>query len=212
MIVMPSNNSGIQVGYLAGKYQSRIGWLLSPDGWIKPPIWMPYAIDNGAYPAWSNNKPWDKDKFLKHLEKTKTAPKKPLWVVVPDVVAEKDATIANWIPWSNQIRKILHDVPLAFAVQDGMTKKDVPDDAQVIFVGGSTKWKWRNLHSWTNNFPRVHVGRVNSEKLLWAAHEAGAESCDGTGWCRGGENRLKELWRYLEQSKNGDNRPQVQFL
>lgn len=83
MIVMPTNNAGIQVGYMAGKYPNRIGWLLSPDGWIKPPTWMPYAIDNGAYGAWSNNIPWNEDKFLNHLEKTKTAPKKPLWVVVP---------------------------------------------------------------------------------------------------------------------------------
>lgn len=211
MIVMPSNNGGIQIGYLAGKYEGRVGWLLSPDGWQKPPSWMPYAIDNGAYGAYMNNKPWDEDGFLDHLEKTKTAPKKPLWVVVPDVVANRDATIEKWKEWSNRIKEILFNVPLAFAVQDGMTKSDVPKDADVIFVGGTTSWKWKNLHEWTNNFKRVHVGRVNSERLLWIAHEAGAESCDGTGWVRGGEERLQELWRYLEQSQNGDKRPQMKF-
>jgi hypothetical protein len=212
MIVMPSNNGGIQVGYMAGKYPNKIGWLLSPDGWQKPPSWMPYAIDNGAYPAWANNKPWDEDKFLNHLEKTKTAPHKPLWIVVPDVVTDREATIEKWNPWSKQIRDILFKVPLAFAVQDGMTKSDVPEDAEVIFVGGSTEWKWKNLYEWTKNFKRVHVGRVNSERLLWMAHEAGAESCDGTGWVRGGEERLEELHRYLQQSTGGDNRPQLQFL
>lgn len=209
---MPSNNGGIQVGYMAGKYPNKIGWLLSPDGWQKPPSWMPYAIDNGAYPAWANNKPWDEDKFLNHLEKTKTAPHKPLWIVVPDVVTDREATIEKWNPWSKQIRDILFKVPLAFAVQDGMTKSDVPEDAEVIFVGGSTEWKWKNLYEWTKNFKRVHVGRVNSERLLWMAHEAGAESCDGTGWVRGGEERLEELHRYLQQSTGGDNRPQLQFL
>lgn len=93
-----------------------------------------------------------------------------------------------------------------------MTKEDVPTDADVIFVGGSTDWKWKNLYEWTKNFKRVHVGRVNSERLLWIAHEAGAESCDGTGWVRGGEERLEELHRYLQQSTGGDNRPQLQFL
>jgi hypothetical protein len=88
----------------------------------------------------------------------------------------------------------------------------VPSGADVIFVGGTTEWKWRNLRQWTDNFPRVHVGRVNSEKLLWAAHEAGAESCDGTGWMRGGEERLADLWRYLAQSAGGDLRPQPQLL
>ena len=92
-----------------------------------------------------------------------------------------------------------------------MTKEDVPTDADVIFVGGSTDWKWKNLYEWTKNFKRVHVGRVNSERLLWIAHEAGAESCDGTGWVRGGEERLEELHRYLQQSTNGDTRPQQQW-
>lgn len=208
---MPTNNSGIQVGYMAGKYPNRIGWLLSPDGWIKPPSWMPYAIDNGAYGAWSNNIPWNEDKFLNHLEKTKTAPKKPLWVVVPDVVTNREATIEKWKQWSEIVRNTLHNVPLAFAVQDGMKKEDVPKDADVIFVGGSTEWKWKNLYEWTENFDRVHVGRVNSERLLWIAHESGAESCDGTGWVRGGEERLEELHRYLQQSTNGDTRPQQQW-
>ena len=211
MIVMPSNNSGLQVGYLAGKYSGRIGWLISPGGWRKPPSWMPYALDNGAFGAWSNKQPWDAKAFLAHIEKSKTT-HKPRWIVVPDVVADMDATLISWHEWSPQLRAMLPNVPLAFAVQDGMTPYHVPKDADVVFVGGTTEWKWRNLYSWTDNFPRVHVARVNSERLLWMSHEAGAESCDGTGWMRGGEERLEELWRYLEQSANGDRRPQLQFL
>lgn len=211
MIVMPSNNSGVQVGYLAGKFEGRIGWLLSPDGWRQPPSWMPYAVDNGAFPAYTNNVPWNESAFRVHLEKTKTS-HKPLWIVVPDVVADAESTIIRWHEWYPQIKSICPNVPLAFAVQDGMTPHHVPTQADVIFVGGTTSWKWRNLHQWTNNFPRVHVGRVNSEKMLWASHEAGAESCDGTGWMRGGEERMEELVRYLEQSTGGDKRPQFQLL
>jgi hypothetical protein len=202
MIVMPSNNSGIQVGYLAGKYPGRIGWLLSPDGWRKPPSWMSYALDNGAFGAWVNKRPWNAEAFRAHIEKSKTA-HKPSWVVVPDVVTDMEATIISWHEWSPQLRAILPNVPLAFAVQDGMTPYHVPKDADVIFVGGTTEWKWRNLYSWTENFPRVHVGRVNSERMLWMAHDAGAESCDGTGWMRGGEERLDDLVRYLEESTTG---------
>jgi hypothetical protein len=202
MIVMPSNNSGIQVGYLAGKYPGRIGWLLSPDGWRKPPGWMSYALDNGAFGAWVNKRPWNAEAFRAHIEKSKTA-HKPSWVVVPDVVTDMEATIISWHEWSPQLRAILPNVPLAFAVQDGMTPCHVPKDADVIFVGGTTEWKWRNLYSWTDNFPRVHVGRVNSERMLWMAHDAGAESCDGTGWMRGGEERLDDLVRYLEESTTG---------
>jgi hypothetical protein len=28
LVVMPSNNSGMQIGYLAGKYPGRLGWLI----------------------------------------------------------------------------------------------------------------------------------------------------------------------------------------
>lgn len=206
---MPSNNSGIQVGYMAGKYPDKIGWLLSPKGWIKPPSWMPYALDNGAYGAWINKLPWDSNEFRKHINKSKTA-HKPLWVVVPDVVTDMEATLISWQEWSPQLRLLLPNVPLAFAVQDGMTPYHVPKDVEVIFVGGTTDWKWKNLYSWTDNFPRVHVGRVNSERLLWMAHDAGVESCDGTGWMRGGEDRLKGLWSYLEQSTK--IRKQMQLL
>ena len=207
MLVMPTNNSGIQIGYLCGKYPGRLGWLISPGGWRKPPTWMPYALDNGAFSAWLNKREWDEQAFIDLLDRTR-GHIRPLWVAVPDVVANAEATKARWQEWSQRIREITN-VPLAFVVQDGMTVADLPEDADVLFVGGSTEWKWRNLKMWTTAHPRVHVGRVNSERLLWMAHEAGAESCDGTGWMRGGEERLEDLERYLRLSTRNDKRPQM---
>ena len=207
MLVMPRNNRGIQIGYLCGKYPNRLGWLISPDGWRKPPSWMPYALDNGAFGAWLNKREWDEQKFIDLLDRAKSHTR-PRWVAVPDVVADAEATKAKWVEWHRRIRSIMN-VPLAFVVQDGMTADDVPVTAEVIFVGGSTEWKWRNLRHWTQHFDRVHVGRVNSERLLWMAHDAGAESCDGTGWMRGGEDRLEELERYLRLSTRNDKRPQM---
>lgn len=207
MLVMPTNNSGIQIGYLCGKYPGRLGWLISPGGWRKPPSWMPYALDNGAFSAWLNKREWDEQAFIDLLDRTR-GHIRPLWVAVPDVVADAEATKARWQEWSQRIREITN-VPLAFVVQDGMTVADLPKDADVLFVGGSTEWKWRNLKMWTTAHPRVHVGRVNSERLLWMAHDAGAESCDGTGWMRGGEERLEDLERYLRLSTRNDKRPQM---
>jgi hypothetical protein len=207
MLVMPTNNSGIQIGYLCGKYPNRLGWLISPDGWRKPPSWMPYALDNGAFGAWLNKREWDEQKFIDLLDRAKTHIR-PLWVAVPDVVADAEATKAKWVEWHRRIKDIIN-VPLAFVVQDGMTTDDVPLSADVVFVGGSTEWKWRNLRHFTEHHARVHVGRVNSERLLWMAHDAGAESCDGTGWMRGGEDRLEELERYLRLSTRNDKRPQM---
>lgn len=88
------------------------------------------------------------------------------------------------------------------AVQDGMTPDDVPQECDTIFVGGTDRWKMRNLHMWTGNFPRVHVGRINEYKGLWEAHKLGASSVDGTGYFRGGPKRYAGLMRYLEESSS----------
>lgn len=206
--MMPSNNSGIQIGYLAGRFPNRIGWLISPDGWRRPPSWMPYALDNGAFGAWSNNRPWDEGAYMALLERAR-AHARPLWAVVPDVVTDKEATLAMWDVWAPRVKETLPGVPLAFAAQDGMTPKDVPADAEVVFIGGSTEWKWRAARGFCEAFKRVHIARVNSERKLWQCYELGAESCDGTGWMRGGEDRLEELERFLNMSTRGDKRPQT---
>lgn len=209
VIVMPANNSSMHLGWLAGRYPGRIGWLLSPDGWRTPPHWMPYALDNGAFPAWMHSKPWDEAAFLETVEIASRHLNPPLWVVVPDVVADREATLASWQAWAPRLRQ--YGWPLAFAVQDGMTPEDVPADADVIFVGGTTEWKWRTVLIWCQHFPRVHVGRVNSYRLLWSSHDAGAESCDGTGWFRGDKEQLAGLERYLEESSTG-GRPQLRLV
>ena len=201
LVVMPSNHSGFALGRLFGKYPGRLGWLISPGGWRKPPSWLPYALDNGAYSAWLNKQEWDEHAFVRLLERAAKA-HTPLWCVVPDVVADKDGTISKWREWLPILDILLPGVPRAFAVQDGMEPSDVPQNADIVFVGGTFEWKWRTVRLWTESFPRVHVARVNTERKLWEVDVAGAESCDGTGWFRGGEERLAELEHYLEVSEN----------
>lgn len=201
MIVMPANNSSMQLGYMAGTWPGRIGWILSPGGWRTPADWMPYALDNGAFPAWTKGLKFDEQAFYDHCQKIVGMTHKPLWIAVPDVVANREETIKSWEHHYPRVAKFCPH--LAFVVQNEMTPDDVPKNADLVFVGGTTEWKWATLREWTANFPRVHVGRVNSERMLWMAHEAGAESCDGTGWFRGDQEQFKGLLRYLEESTNG---------
>lgn len=201
MIVMPANNSGMLVGYLAGTYPGKIGWLLSADGWREPHDWLPYALDNGAFPAYAKGIEWKEGPFYSLLERTIGRTHKPRWVAVPDVVTNREATLLSW--FAHCARVAAYRIPLAFVVQDGMTPDDVPANADVVFVGGSTDWKWRTLRTWTDNFQRVHVGRVNGERGLWLCHDAGVESCDGTGWMRGDKKQLAGLLSYLAHSTNG---------
>jgi hypothetical protein len=210
MIVMPANNATMTLGFLAGKYPGRIAWILSPDSWKEPKEWLPYALDNGAFPVWIKGGSFDDEAFYRHCDRIKGRVHKPLWIAVPDVVADREGTLRNWFKHSPTVSA--YGCPLAFVVQDGMTPDDIPPNADVVFVGGTTEWKWRNLKSWTGNFPRVHVGRVNSERMLWMAHEAGAESCDGTGWFRGGREKWDELERYLYESSQASRKQSVLAL
>lgn len=206
MIVMPSNNRGMVAGWLCGRFPRRIGHLYSPGAMARTYDWLPYALDNGRYPCWSSGKAWDEHEFLGLLDRARGGPHQPLWCLVPDVVGDKDGTLRQWDAWATRLSR--YGWPLAFAVQDGMDGEDVPDDAQVVFVGGSTDWKRRTMHGWCSEFPRVHVGRINTSRWLWECDEAGAESCDGTGWFRGDQDQLHGLVQYLERSEGGCGNPE----
>ena len=197
---MPANNSGIHVGWLAGQFPGRVGHLISPGGWRRPHRFFPYALDNGRFVATTQNREWDEKEFLKLRDKAKEAEIQPRWVVVPDVVGNRDGTLREWDHWHPRMEEF--GWKLAMAVQDGMTPDDVPSDV-VCFVGGSTEWKWANLERFCAECDHVHVGRVNSEKRLWQCHRAGAASCDGTGWYRGDKKQLAGLVRFLALSSAG---------
>ena len=205
-MVMVSNFSGMRWGWLAGKFPGRIGHLYSSDGFRGPWEFCPYALDNGRYPAWSSGKKWDGEAYLKLLERAGSSGQAPLWVLAPDVVADHLQTIDEWHKWRSHLG--IYGWPLAFAVQDGMVPTDVPEGAEVVFVGGTAKWKWQNLHVWTDAFKRVHVGRVNGGAKLWYCHELGVESVDGTGW-KHVDNRTQwpALVEYLKRSERGDPAP-----
>ncbi len=204
MIVMPSNNGGFDCGRLFGKYPHRMAHLMTPDNTKEPRPKVNWALDNGVFGAWSKGREWSEEPFYNYLDSW--ASHKPDWVAVPDWVADKEQTLRLWKEHINAVKSF--GVCPAFVVQDGMTYKDVPEEAEVIFVGGTTSWKWRGLSEWVRNFKRVHVGRVNTHKLCFQALRAGVESCDGTGWFRH-PKRTEELERFLEDSEKEN--PQQEF-
>ena len=197
MIVMPSNCAGFNAGYLFGKHPGRLAHLHSVDRLAEPIQGIPWALDNGVFGAFSTGKEWSEEPLYRFLDRY--AAWKPMWVVVPDSVGNRDETLRLWDIHAPAMQAF--GVKMAMAVQDGMTASDVPSEAEVVFIGGSTSWKWRNLPEWTSQFQRVHVGRVNSLRLLLMAENSGAESCDGTGWFRD-PTRLSELTSYLSHNHN----------
>lgn len=190
--------------YWAGAYPGSVGILVGPSYFKKVPVdkWMPFALDNDAFKAWRDGTPWDLDAWRTMLRWFRMTGQKPLWAAVPDVVANREATIENWKQYSGEVLAL--GWPIAFCVQDGMTPDDVPKNADVVFVGGSDRWKFPNLEMWTNNFPRVHCARVNAPEMFEACERLGCESIDGTGWFRdpSRQDKIPALQRFIEGQRN----------
>lgn len=197
--------------YWAGKYPGSVGVLIGPSYGSKVPLdpWMPFVLDNDAFVAWKNKTEWDARAYTYFLERIHLTGLEPRWAAVPDVVGDMDGTIAKWHLWYPVIRS--YGWPAAFCVQDGMTQQDVPHEAEVVFVGGTDKWKFRNLHRWTDNFSRVHCARVSSEKMLCACEEAGCESVDSTAWFRepSRPDKVPMLTRFVEGHRDKNMRLQL---
>lgn len=183
MRIYLANHSSLELGYLQGKY-GQIGWLLSPQsyGVTKQRDFMPMAFDNDAYSAYQNKTEWDEGAWLNMLDKMEKDKVKPEWVLVPDVVGNRQRTLENFFVYREAISR--RGWPVAVAVQDGMVPQDISSTVDVIFVGGTTKWKWKSLSMWCQAFPRVHCGRVNSLEKLQICRRLGVESVDGTYWFR----------------------------
>lgn len=213
---MPANNSNAHK--LNEQFPGRLGLLMSPGG-CRNPRTLPYGIDNGMYAAFVKSgfsveikiqrNFWDHDLWRKGIEWCLGMHRLPLWAVVPDVVGNAEATRSQFRLWLPAF--ISRGLTPAIAVQDGMTPDDVPDGV-VCFLGGTTAWKWANLETFCRHCPRVHVGRVNNYHRLWQCHEAGAESCDGSGFFRGDQRQRKGLISYLRESSSVDYQPHKQLL
>jgi hypothetical protein len=175
------------------RFHHRVGNLFSPGSFWNSKL--NFALDNYVYSAWKKNELWSEKRFIDHLEKVKNSGKNPEWVVCPDVVGDSKATLQRWIEWNPILKR--YGWPIAFAVQDGQLLKDVPRDADVIFVGGSTEWKRSTIEQWCYEFPRVHVARINTYRWLWHCHKCGAESIDGTGWFWKEKREYQDLIDYL---------------
>jgi hypothetical protein len=206
MIILNAANGNSLQHYLAGKYPGKIGWMMSPSTrFFEPREWLPYAIDNGKFSI----KDWSEDCFFDLLDRCQFSRYKPDWVAVPDEVGNREKTLWLWNQYEHRVR--MYGWRMAFVVQDGMTPNDVPDSADIVFIGGTTKWKWRNVALFCATFPRVHVGRVNWWDKLEYCESVGAESCDGSGFFREGPdgNRAQQLIDFISGHRREKEQPKL---
>ncbi len=203
MLIMMSNATGIEIGLLAMRYPRRIGHLFSPGAQRGPWAEIPYALDNGAWPAFLHGTEWNEAEWLALLRWAALAGILPLWALVRDVVGDRDATLRAWEQYEPIVRGF--GFRRGFAVQNGMTFGDVPDAECMLFIGGDDKFKDAAIGPWCAEFPgRVHVGRVTGWDRLVRSWRAGAVSVDGNGWYRKGRSatnsQANDLRKFLRET------------
>lgn len=159
--------------------------MISPEGVLRTEG-FPYCLDNGAWTAFVQERPWNSRAFVDALRQF--GPRAD-FVVVPDIVLGGDASLQRsqlWLP------HVLRHTPRALlAVQNGMTPdmiRRLLNERVGIFVGGDTEWKERTMFTWAQLARETgaycHVGRVNTARRVKLCQMAGVDSFDGSGVSR----------------------------
>jgi len=150
------------------EYNDYFGLLNSPRGSMVSPLknGVTWALDNNCFTKNFNFKSW-----IRALERYQIYQDTCLFVLAPDIVGDKDATLFLYKQYHTIIKEDF-GYPVALAIQDGMTKDDIYwEDIDAIFIGGTTEYKFGNdaeqilKHALDNNI-HTHVGRVNSRKRV----------------------------------------------
>ena len=113
-----------------------------------------------------------------------------LWIAVPDVVGDADATLERFREWHMWL---CHLGRLAYVLQDGAERPGrVPWDAPglaAVFVGGSTRWKLgpdaaRLVRQARARGLLAHMGRISSARTIRYARSIGCTSFDSSRYSR----------------------------
>ena len=154
---------------------------------------LPWAADNAAF-----GEQWDCEAFQKAaFLKVVSAPTRPMFLTVPDVVADCRATLDLFDIWQPLLA--LTQVPLAFVLQDGSENQQLPWNLfNWVFVGGSRKYssgqwgqgpyvEWKEseaaadlIREAKRRGKRVHAGRVNGLKRLRHFFDLDVDTADGS--------------------------------
>jgi hypothetical protein len=208
MIYLAANNSGV---YRLARMGWPVGMMFSPAGQRRPKHGIPYAIDNGLYhPFGSDPKPAaERGAVYGLLAKVSREAWPPLlFAVVPDMPYDAAETYRLLATHAPVMRNLFPTVPLALAVQDGMTPKVAVHVAKRagcswLFVAGSDAWKDATVGEWVDRGHAaglsVHMARVNERRRLMLARDVGVDSADGTGMWRGDREQKGRILRELMQ-------------
>lgn len=178
------------------KYRSEFGYMLNVNrriGHEQEAVRYPWMLDNGAF-----SDRWQEDVWLRRLEQLSAYTATCIAAVVPDVVANHDATLERWHIYAPVVKRLGYQA--AFATQYGATVDNVPwPEIDVLFVGDSEdrrrRYCWPLIDEAKRRGLWVHVGRVNSASAIrryWRA-----DSVDGTNFRFGSQQTSQAIERIL---------------
>ena len=139
------------------------------------------------------------------------------WAVAPDVfdpsgAACHQATVERWERYAPMMRR--HGFTPAFVAQVGCSPTNLPDDAEVVFLGGTDDYKLgpdgasvaveaKRRGCW------LHMGRVNSWRRLTYADRIGCDSVDGTYIARWPDTNLPKLLEWVDRLETKKAHPRL---
>lgn len=185
----------------------RLGCIVTPDqGNVTFPDEWDVIADNGCFSG-----RWTHDRWLRWLL---DLPRSVRFVVAPDVFDPDggpchEPTLERWRTYGPLIER--HGFTPAFVCQVGCTPETIPDDAPVLFLGGTDEWKLGQHPHKADGGPViaeahkdrwVHMGRVNSWKRFHTALTAGCDSADGTYLTWGPDVNLPKLLGWLRRAES----------
>lgn len=154
-----------------------------------------WAADNGCFAD-----DWEPGHWTDWLHRMRHVPG-CLWAVVPDVVADAEATLDRFRRYSSIVSDLGYR--RAFVAQNGATIGSIPwTEIDCLFVGGDTPWKLSPQAEAIVRHAKgrglwAHMGRVNSERRMRVAETWGIDSCDGTFLAFGPDTNVPRLARML---------------
>jgi hypothetical protein len=203
-----------------------LGRLVQPRHWssIERTIrsGMPWAADNDCYRGLNPRR------YIAMLDRLQDAliaanggerrgeywRGRPLFVTIPDSVADSRTTAHQWGVWANAVRQ--RGLPLAFVAQNGCDDLRMSPpwhELDAVFIGGDTAWKLgpqarRIVRICKEHGKHVHMGRVNTERRLRYAESIGVDSVDGTKWARWRNTYLDAGLRFVDHTPAPPPHPQ----
>lgn len=163
-----------------------------------------FAVDNGAYYYGKKELEFDNDNFIDFLDKLKSIEAKPDFIVIPDVLYNKEKTLDFAHYWIPNLKK--YKWPLYMVLQDGMIPHDTvlfQNHVKGFFLGGSHKWKWKNAEMWVEYVHacklQMHFGGCGKFKELLKAKRMGFDSIDSASF------QKRSLFDRINSFRNQDN-------